>query len=375
MSLLPALETPRQKADFMRVAIVHHWFVGYRGGEKVIENMLELYPDADLFTLFWEPDKLPEVFRRRKVTTSFLNRFSIFKRNHRLALPLMPLALEQLDVRGYDLVISSESGPAKAVLADPEAVHICYINSPMRYIWDMYHEYRQSMGWLQRMFFTPLAHYLRRWDRSTSMGVDHFVANSSFVAKRVHRCYHRDSTVVHPPVDMDMFAPSGKNGDYFFAIAEMVPYKRMDLAVQAFRGLDAKLKMAGSGPDLGKLRAMAPPNVEFLGRVDDDRLRTLYAEARAFIFPGKEDFGITPLEANASGTPVIAYRAGGILDTQTDETAVFFDEQTPEAVAAAVRTFMEREGGFSADALRANAARFSRDEFKRRFKAVVDGVF
>ncbi len=358
----------------MRVAIVHHWFVGYRGGEKVIENLLELYPEADLFTLFWEPDKLPAIFRERRVTTSFLNNYSFFKHNHRLALPLMPLALEQLDLRGYDLVISSESGPAKGVLADPEALHICYCNSPMRYIWDMYHEYRGSLGWFQRTLFTLLAHRLRQWDRSTAVGVDHFIADSSFIAKRIMRCYHRDSFVINPPVDLDMFAPGPQKGDYFFTLAELVPYKRIDLAVQAFRQIKAPLKVAGQGPELNRLKAMAPANVEFLGRVDDTQLRTLYAEARAFIFPGKEDFGITPLEANASGTPVIAYHAGGILDTQTEDTAVFFAEQTPEAVAQAVEEFMAREGEFSGEQLRLNAERFGRDVFKRNFQAFVESV-
>ncbi len=358
----------------MRVAIVHHWFIGYRGGEKVIENLLELYPQADLFTLFWEPDKLPAIFRQRKVTTSFLNKYSFFKHNHRLALPFMPLALEQLDLRGYDLVISSESGPAKGVLADPEALHICYCNSPMRYIWDMFHEYRGSMGWFQRALFTPLAHYLRQWDRSTAVGVDHFIADSSFIAKRIKRCYHRDSFVVNPPVDLAMFAPQPDKGDYFFTLAELVPYKRIDLAVQAFGQLKAPLKVAGQGPEMKKLQAMAPANVEFLGRVDDEELKSLYARARAFIFPGKEDFGITPLEANASGTPVIAYQAGGILDTQTDETAVFFTEQTPSALVTAVRTFMDREDDFSSAVLRANAERFGRDVFKKNFENFVASV-
>jgi len=358
----------------MRVAIVHYWLIGHRGGEKVVENLLELYPEADLFTLFWEPDRLPAVFRRRKVTTSFLDRYALLKRHHRLALPLMPLALEQLDLRGYDLVISSESGPAKGVLTDPEALHICYCHSPMRYIWDMYQDYRAGMGWLPRLLFAPLAHYLRRWDRTTAMGVDHFIANSGFVAQRIQRCYRRDSAVINPPVDLDMFAPGPEKGNYFFTLAELVPYKRIDLAVQAFRGLDATLKVAGRGPELKKLKAMAPANVEFLGRVDDERLRSLYAQARAFIFPGKEDFGITPLEANASGTPVIAYRAGGILDTQTDKTAAFFDEQTPAALAAAVEAFMEREGTFAAGDLRRNAERFGREVFRRDFQAFVDRV-
>ena len=358
----------------MRVAIVHHWLVGYRGGEKVIENFLQIYPEADLFTLFWEPDKLPRVFRERKVTPSFLNRYAFFRKDHRRALPLMPLALEQFDLRGYDLVLSCESGPAKAVIADPEAVHVCYVNSPMRYIWDMYHEYSAGMGRLSRAFFAPLAHYLRRWDRTSAMGVDHFIANSSFVAKRVRRVYHRDSVVINPPVDLDMFGPAGGKDDYFFTIAELVPYKRIDLAVEAFRGRQERLLVAGSGPELKKLKAMARSNVEFLGRVDDDRLRELYARARAFIFPGKEDFGITPLEANASGTPVIAFRAGGILDTQTDETAVFFDEQTPQALRAALDSFSEREADFSAGKLRANAERFGRAVFREKIRSFVVSV-
>ena len=357
----------------MRIALVHYWLVNYRGGEKVIENLLTIYPEADLFTLFWEPDSMPASFKKRVVGTSFLNRFGFLKRNHRYALPLMPLALEQLDLRGYDVVISSESGPAKGVITDPETVHICYCHSPMRYIWDMYHNYRSTMGFFSRLLFTPLAHYIRIWDRASAHGVDHFIANSSFIARRIKSCYRRDAQVIHPPVDLKKFereTPTQK-GDYFFVLAELVPYKRIDLAVKAFNTLGLPLIIAGQGPELKKLQTMAQDNITFLGRVDDYELAELYAKARAFIFPGKEDFGITPLEANTSGTPVIAYAAGGILETQNKTTAVFFNEQTAQALEAAVVLFKKRENDFSRDKLKANATLFGEEVFKTEIQAFV----
>lgn len=356
----------------MKTAIVHYWLVNYRGGERVVEQLLELYPEADLFTLFWEPDAMPASFQDRVKGSSFLNRFGFLKRNHRFSLPLMPLALEQLDLRGYDLILSSESGPAKGVLTDPDATHICYCHSPMRYIWDMYHDYRSGMGVLSRWLFTPLAHYLRIWDRATAAGVDHFIANSHFIARRIEACYRRTAAVIHPPVDLHSFTTDYqcKKGGYFFTLAELVPYKRIDLAVEAFNANGLPLKIAGQGPELTKLKAMANDNIEFLGRVDGDRLAKLYAEAQAFIFPGKEDFGITPLEANASGTPVIAYGAGGVLDTQTEETALFFAEQSAASLSEAVAAFAEKS--FSTEKLRANAARFSNDIFKENIARFVE---
>ncbi len=348
----------------MKIAIVHYWLVNYRGGEKVIENLLELYPNADLFTLFWEPSKMPEAFQNRVKATSFLNRFKIFRNNHRLSLPLMPLALEQLDLRGYDLVISSESGPAKGVITDPNALHICYCHSPMRYIWDMYHDYKSNMGYLSKLIFTPLAHYLRIWDRSTANGVDHFIANSNFIAKRILSCYRRKSDVIFPPVNIKKFKFEKpiKKANYFFTLAELVPYKRIDLAVKAFNANGLNLKIAGQGPELEKLKSMAKSNIEFLGRVNDKDLPELYAKAKAFIFPGKEDFGITPLEANACGTAVIAYNAGGILDTQTQKTAILFNNQNVDDLIKAIEIF--KPENFTLENLTNNAKQFSNEVFK-----------
>lgn len=322
----------------MKIAIVHYWLVGMRGGEKVIEALCRMYPEADVFTHVYVPDAVSDEIRRHKVTTSFIGRLPRAARLYQRYLPLMPLALEQLDLRGYDLIISSESGPAKGIVPPPGAMHICYCHSPMRYIWNMFHEYRERSGPITRLVMPALAHYIRNWDSISANRVDHFVANSETVAARLHRYYRRASTVIHPPVDVDAFEvlPDGLVEDYCLMVGELVGYKRPELAVEAFNRTGRRLVVIGGGEMLAELRRIAKPNVTVLGPQPFNVLRHHYSRCRALIFPGEEDFGIVPVEAMASGRPVIAFRRGGATETVVDGmSGVFFDEQSVDALIAA----------------------------------------
>lgn len=322
----------------MKIAIVHYWLVGMRGGEKVIEALCRMYPDADVFTHVYVPEAVSDEIRRHKVTTSFIGRLPRAAKLYQRYLPLMPLALEQLDLRGYDLIISSESGPAKGIVPPPGAMHICYCHSPMRYIWNMFHEYRERSGPITRLAMPTLAHYIRNWDSVSANRVDHFVANSETVAARLHRYYRRASTVIHPPVDVDAFEvlPSGLVEDYCLMVGELVGYKRPELAVEAFNRTGRRLVVIGGGEMLAELRRIAKPNIQVLGPQPFSVLRYHYSRCRALIFPGEEDFGIVPVEAMASGRPVIAFRRGGATETVVDGmSGVFFDEQSVDALIAA----------------------------------------
>jgi glycosyltransferase involved in cell wall biosynthesis len=357
----------------MRVAIVHYWLVNMRGGEKVLEALCQLYPQADVFTHVFDPSAMSELIRSRRVTTSFINALPGAKKFYRQYLPLMPLALEQLDLRGYDLIISSESGPSKGVIPPPEALHVCYCHSPMRYLWNMYHDYREESGLLTRTLMPPLAHYIRNWDALSATRVDHFIANSATVANRIERYYRRASDVVHPPVAADAFsiAPRGELSDYYLMVGELAGYKRPDLAVETFNAIGKKLVVIGGGKMLNALRKIAEPNVTLLGPQPLDVLRRHYARCRALIFPGEEDFGIVPLEAMASGRPVIAFRRGGATETVVDGlTGLFFDEQTIQSVSAAITRFEGAE--FSPERIRAHALKFGADRFLREMRLKID---
>jgi len=323
----------------MRVAIIHYWLVGMRGGEKVIEALARMYPEADIFTHVVVPEILTEELRKHTIKTSFIAKLPRAPRMYKSYLPLMPLALEQLDLRGYDLIISSESGPAKGIVPPEGAVHVCYCHSPMRYIWNMYHDYREGAGRLAKLSMPLLTHYLRLWDESSAARVDRFVANSSTVASRIRRYYRRESGVVHPPVDIDAFAPVAPEevGDYYLMVGELVRYKRPDIAVRAFNRTGRRLVVIGGGEMLAELRQIAGPTVEMLGSQPFAQLRHHYARARGLIFPGEEDFGIVPVEAMASGRPVVAFGRGGATETVVDgRTGVFFDEQSEEALIDAI---------------------------------------
>jgi glycosyltransferase involved in cell wall biosynthesis len=332
-----------------------------------------MFPDADIFTHVYSPDDVSEVIRGHKVTTSFVSTLPAARRLYQSYLPLMPLALEQLDLRGYDLIISSESGPAKGIIPPPGALHICYCHSPMRYIWNMFHDYRERSGALTKMVAPPLSHYIRNWDTLSASRVDHFAANSHNVARRLQNYYRRDAKVIYPPVETTAFriAPPEEVQDYYLMVGELVAYKRPDLAIEAFNRTGQKLVIVGGGEMLGRLRAIAEPNIVLLGSQPFAELRRLYAQCKALVFPGEEDFGIVPVEAMASGRPVIAYAKGGALETVADGvTGVFFHEQTVDAIIDAVERL---EGLYISPQLIADHARkFDTDVFMRSMKALVD---
>ncbi|TYC56109.1 glycosyltransferase family 4 protein [Rhodobacterales bacterium] len=344
-----------------------------RGGEKVLEAFCDLFPDADIFTHVHDPDLGSDIIRAHTVKTSFINGLPFARKAYPRYLPLMPLALEQLDLRGYDLIISSESGPAKGIIPDSNALHLCYCHSPMRYLWNMYQSYYERSGVLTRLLMPPLSHYLRAWDVTTAQRVDKFAANSATVANRIQRYYHRPSDVIHPPVDTQSFQPvdAADVSDYYLMVGELVRYKRPDLAVEAFNRMKAKLVVIGQGEMLSELKKMAGPTVEILGSQPFEALQHHYARCKALIFPGEEDFGIVPLEAMASGRPVIAYGKGGATETVVPgKTGVFFDRQTVDSLTDAVHRLKEMP--FDPDDAVARAAEFSREIFKARLKAFVD---
>jgi glycosyltransferase involved in cell wall biosynthesis len=360
----------------LRVAIVQYWYTGQGGAEKVVDAFAEIFPQADFFALVANDQGIPPAVRGRSLTTSFVGRLPGVKRWHRHFLPLYPFALEQFDLSGYDLVISSESGPAKGVITPPGSCHICYCLSPMRYVWDMYHEYRKTMNPLTRAAFSLMAHYLRQWDVSTAARVDSFVAISDYVATRIQKYYRRDSTVIHPPVDVSKGYLSDRTEEYYLAISRLVPYKRVDLAIEACNRLGRRLRVAGTGPEYNRLRKMAGPTVEFLGRVDEASLQEAYARCRALLFPAEEDFGIVPVEAQSYGRPVIAFGRGGSLETviglgETADpqaaTGIFFREQTAESLGEAILAFEKIESSFSPEFIRAQAQHFSRERFIEEF--------
>jgi glycosyltransferase involved in cell wall biosynthesis len=357
----------------MRVAIIHYWLVGMRGGEKVVEEICRLYPEADIFTHVYDPKAISQTIASHTIKTSFIASLPLAKRKYRSYLPLMPIALEQLDLRGYDLIISSESGPAKGVIPPPSALHVCYCHSPMRYIWNMYHNYREKWNLLTRIVALPLSHYIRTWDTISATRVHCFIANSACVADRLRTYYGRRSTVIYPPVATELFAPvpPERLGDFYLMVGELVPYKRADLAIEAFNKLGRKLVVIGGGEMYKRLRAIAGPNITLIGRQNLAQLQWHYARCRALIFPGEEDFGIVPVEAMASGRPVIAYNRGGATESVVEGvTGTFFETQTVEAIMDAVTRFETMT--WDIDAIVARAAKFSGSHFRAQFKAYVD---
>ncbi|HEY6339962.1 MAG TPA: glycosyltransferase [Bryobacteraceae bacterium] len=358
----------------MRTAIVHYWLLNHRGGEVVLEALCRMFPEADLFTLFYDPARVSPAIRARRIHASFLNPL---RRWHRSLLPLMPLALEQFDLSGYDLVISSESGPAKGVLAPAGARHICYCHSPMRYLWELYPAYiREWTPSWKRPMMAVLANYLRLWDFSTAQRVDDFVANSRSVAQRIWRAYRRTSRVIHPPVAVETFFWK-PHDEYFLIVAELLPYKRIDSAVRVFSKTGArtgrKLRIVGAGPEYSNLKKLAAPNIEFCGRVTDEELRDSYARCRALLMPGEEEFGIVAVEALASGKPVIAFARGGALDIVPSDPVggVLYEEAGDQQLEQALERFEQIEALIDPSTLRRHAAAFSEAEFRAKMIEVL----
>ena len=357
----------------MRVAIIHYWLIGMRGGEKVLEALCDLFPQADIFTHVYCPDSVSEKIRRHKVNTTFIGRLPRARSLYPRYLPLMPLALEQLDLRGYELILSSESGPAKGIIPPPSAVHLCYCHSPMRYIWNMYHDYRARSGRLTRLLMPMLAHYLRLWDAAGAQRVDRFVANSRTTAARLRRYYGREAVVIPPPVDVDDFESvrEDKRGNYLLMVGELVSYKRPELAVEACNRTKEKLIVIGGGEMLDRIRRLAGPTVSVLGPRPFTDLRHYYSRCRALLFPGEEDFGIVPVEAMASGRPVIAFGRGGATETVIPNVSgVLFPEQTVEAVIESIRACAAIE--FDSARIVAQAQQFSRARFIERMASEIE---
>lgn len=325
-----------------RVAIIHYWLVAMRGGERVLERLLHLFPEADLFTHVYVPSAVSQTIRSHTVKTSFIQKLPGSARHYQKYLPLMPLALEQFDLRGYDLVISSESGPAKGVIAPPDAQHLCYCHSPMRYLWDHYHDYCSSSSGMARLIMPWAFHRLREWDVSSSTRVDSYVANSSFIQRRIKRVWARPSEIVFPPVDVDLYHPTNDISDHYLWVGQMTPYKRADITVDAFNRLGLPLLMVGHGEQAAELRRRAGPNIKIVPSLSFEQLRDAYARCRALVFTAEEDFGIVPVEAMAAGRPVLAYAKGGALDTVVPGvTGLFFGPQTAEGLIEGVLN-MER---------------------------------
>ncbi len=355
----------------MKVAIVHDFLTQMGGAEKVVEVFHDMFPDAPIYTSVFDAKAMPAYYRTWDIRTSFMQRLVNNKFLHRAALLLYPTAFESFDLSEYDLVLSSSSAFAKGVITSPDAVHVCYTHAPMRYVWNTRsYVSNESMSKPLRSLLTPGLHYLRTWDSIASTRVDRYIGNSSAVAKRINKFYRREAEVIHPPVDIDRFAISETVEDYCILVSRFVPYKRIDLAVQAFTKMNKPLKVVGTGRQMKALQEMAGPSIEFLGRVDDVELPGLMARAKAYIMPGEEDFGIAPVEANACGRPVIAYAAGGALDVQIDgETGILFKKQTVEALCEAVERMESIE--WNPQRIRENALRFTTELFRERILTAI----
>lgn len=366
-----------------KVAIVHDWLTTYAGAERVLEQMLAMYPQADLFAVCdFLPPEQRAFLQGRVPQTSFIQRLPMAARRYRGYLPLMPLAIEQLDVTGSDVVLSSSHAVAKGVLTGPQQLHVSYVHSPIRYAWDLQHQYLREahlQRGLKAMAARLMLHYVRLWDVRTAPGVDAFVVNSRFIARRVAKVYRRPARVIYPPVDVSAFALQENKGDFYLTASRMVPYKKMPLIVEAFAAMpDKRLVVIGDGPELARCKAVAGPNVELLGYQPFEVLRDYMQRALAFVFAAEEDFGITPVEAQACGTPVIAFGKGGVCETVVGldaaaplpaeggaaPTGLFFAEQSVAALCAAVQRFERVREQFAPQACRENALRFAPERFR-----------
>lgn len=367
----------------MRVAIVHDWLVTYAGAEKVIEQILNIYPNADLYSLVdFIPDKNRGFLKGKSAKTTFIQKFPFAKSKYRQYLPLMPLAMEQLDLSSYDLVISSSSAVAKGIITGPDQMHICYCHSPIRYAWDLQHQYLKESGLekgIKGLVAKLILHYIRNWDYRTSNGVDFFISNSDFIGRRIWKVYRRKSTTIYPPVDVASFSLHEQKEDFFLTASRMVPYKKIDIIVEAFSKLPNKtLVVIGDGPDFNKIKSKAGPNVKMLGYKSNEVLIDYMQRAKAFIFAAEEDFGITPVEAQACGTPVIAYGKGGTKETirglfeDEKPTGIFFKEQTSTAIVQAIKEFENNKECFLAKNCRENAVYFSKNRFINEFSSFIN---
>lgn len=359
----------------MKIALVHDYLVQYGGAERVLEAFTELFPEASIYTLLYDKDAMHGVFEGKRIHTSFLQKIPGALKNHRAFPMLMPIAIEQFDFSKYDIVLSDSSSYAKGILTRPETLHICYLHTPMRYAWDDCQKYTQDFGLpsfikkLVPFFMSPI----RLWDRSAADRPDLIIANSEFVRKRIRKYYRREATVIHPPVNVGDFsvAKEADRKDYFLMVGRLIAYKRHDIAIEACNRLKIPLKIIGRGPEMERLKKLAGPTVEFLGRVPDEELPEYYAQCRGFIFPQEEDFGIVAIEAVASGRPIIAYRGGDIPEhLEEGKMGVFFEEQTAEDVVLALESFRDKD--YDSEYIRSKALRFDKAIFKEKIRKYID---
>jgi glycosyltransferase involved in cell wall biosynthesis len=358
----------------MKVALVHDYLNQMGGAERVVIALHEIFPDAPIYTSIYDPERVDPVFRQMDIRTTFMQKLPLVTKHHQPYLPFYPFAMESLDLRGYDLVLSSSSAFGKGVITKPETMHICYCHTPMRWCWN-YREYveREQLGGMARRVLPFLITGLRVWDQTSAMRVDHFIANSPVVAERIAKYYRREAVVIPPPVEAQRFPfdPATQPEDYFLIVSRLIPYKRIDLAIEACNRLQLPLVIIGSGRDEARLRRLAGPTIRFTGRLSDEEVLHYYTHCRAFLFPGEEDFGITPLEAQAAGRPVIAYGAGGALASVVEGvTGLFFREQTVESLAATLAAFDERQ--FDPQAIRNHALEFDLPRFHRRILQFIE---
>ena len=365
----------------MKIAIIHDWLVTYAGAERVLEQILALYPEADVFAVVdFLPPEERAFLRGKPVKTTFIQQLPGAARRYRHYLPLMPLAIEQLDLRGYDLILSSSHAVAKGVITGPDQIHISYVHSPMRYAWDLQGQYLEEAKLnkgIKGMLARLALHYLRLWDARTALGVDYFIANSSFIARRIEKTYRRNAVVIPPPVDVGCFSCEPVKQGYYVTLSRLVPYKKTDILIQAFAQMpDKQLVVIGGGPDREKLQQQAPANVRLLGHLPIQEVVKYLQQAQAFLFAAEEDFGIAMVEALACGTPVIAFGKGGARDIVCDQgaepTGIFFQEQTPQAVKKAVEGFEQKKETFQAGHCRKQAERFSTQQFCEQYRRYVE---
>lgn len=359
----------------MKIALVHDYLVQYGGAERVLEAFTEIWPYAPIYTLLHDPEAMHGKFAEKRIYTSFLQRSRFARKHHRLFPPLMPVAIEAFDFSKYDVVLSDSSSYAKGIITRPETLHISYVHTPMRYAWDDCQKYTEDFGWprfikkLVPFFMNPI----RLWDKASADRVDHFIANSEFVRARIAKYYRKESDVIHPPVEVERFhvVPKERIQGYYLMVGRLIAYKRHDIAIEAFNQLRLPLKIIGRGPEFERLKRLAGPTIEFLGRVPDEELPKYYAECQAFIFPQEEDFGIVAEEAFASGRPVIAYRGGDIVEhLEEGKMGEFFDEQTADSLQKAVERFQAHD--YDGAYIRAKAERFDKERFKARIRDSVE---
>ncbi len=357
----------------MKIALVHDYLVQYGGAERVLEAFTEIFPKAPIYTMVYDKKLMGKAFSDRKIHTSFLQKIPLVGSHHRLFPLLMPMAIEQFNLSKYDIVLSDSNSYAKGAITMPHTLHITYCHTPMRYAWDDCHKYLREFKYsnLTKKFVPFAMNYIRMWDKISADRPDKYIANSKFVASRIKKYYNKDAFVINPPVSAEKFHISKNAKDYYLMIGRALPYKRFDIVVKAFNELKFPLKIIGKGPEMNKLKKYANSNVEFLGYLNDEEISNYYSKCKAFIFPPEEDFGITPLEAMASGRPVIAFRGGGALETVVEnKTGLFFNKQTPQSIINVIKDFDSRK--FNPKEIRDHALEFDRELFKKKIKKFIE---